>query len=752
MHTSQVRERNQMSGPGGGCEAANGRPPRSGAGPVGAATGSGWSAGAKYNLAGVLLVLLGFVFFLASPVDERPSVLGSQPEVAGGLGEIVAGVLGATGAHSARIAAGMDSIVLDLRGDVKPVVELVASGVGVGTARHSALDLSHLRLVAVAGADAGAAVASSVDVAIHECEGDECMVVAKTRSGLGLVVADVPPRTLSHWTRGMCEAADVALALIVVRPDQLPLLTNILSHDSKCWNAKVAVAGKLSASALGPQWRQTELTPQTHGRSPWTIFRAHGMQSGTHSSTGSGPASSSASMGGSRYGSSSEGWTSKGSGKTTGGGKGKPGKTSSGGNAGRLKPKPRPYKHMYKDLVFWSNDFHISPTKDVKHLFAEWGIKVIEKSLSGHCHMTGSCASDLKVLSKHNGMNLNGGDGLKAKFFDAYKADPIMASVDAFLCFHPSSMCELFMPFNKSLIVAPSTRFELGREEPGAWTAWIKNVRRIASKKQHRIISNNAYDAEYVKYFTGLDEVKILPSFCNYTGVMYAPEPTTHPELLSGKILQGAEMVRAEIAAANKRAGTSVVIKDVREVYPGHYEYADLVKHPALVYPAPYQLSTMSIFEAARMAMPMFFPSVKFLVDLDLQHGVVNQRTFKRVYTGQREAKSDVARHPQYTGTHYDPNDEVTREAMEYWFQYGDFYQWPNIVHYDSWDDLIAKIESTDLDAVSAAMRKDNERVLFQLKEDWMDIFDAIIEARGGDAKAAIPQGSWSEAMNALWG
>ena len=429
-----------------------------------------------------------------------------------------------------------------------------------------------------------------------------------------------------------------------------------------------------------------------------------------------------------------------------------PSPPSQGKKGGKGKEKPGKYKHLYDTLVFWANDFHISPTMDVTQLFAEWGVTVIEKSLSGHCHLTHSCASDLKVLNKQNGMNLVGGDRLKASFFEAYKADPVMENVDAFLCFHPSSMCELFMPFNKSLIVAPSTRFELGREAPPAWSAWVENVRRIAKSPRNAVISNNRYDSEYVKYFTGLKDVPVLPSFCNYTGAHYNPHPETHPAFLSGKILQGAEMVAKELGEANARAGKSIQVLDVRKVYPGKYEYSDLAQHPGMVYPAPYQLSTMSIFEQYRMDIPMFFPSVEFLVDLDLEAGVVNQRTFKRVYTGQKKGASDIGPHPEFDGPKYDPNDELSREAMLHWFAFGDFYEWPHIVHYDSWDDLLVKLEETDLDAVSRAMAEYNAQVLDELRNDWMRIFDRIIEGRGGGAgKAGIPQGSYAEAMADLW-
>jgi hypothetical protein len=63
------------------------------------------------------------------------------------------------------------------------------------------------------------------------------------------------------------------------------------------------------------------------------------------------------------------------------------------------------------------------------------------------------------VLTKKNANSLGKcPNQLKREFFEAYKDDPEMQRVDAFLCNHACSMCELFMPFNKSLIVIASTR------------------------------------------------------------------------------------------------------------------------------------------------------------------------------------------------------------------------------------------------------------------------------------------------------
>lgn len=60
-----------------------------------------------------------------------------------------------------------------------------------------------------------------------------------------------------------------------------------------------------------------------------------------------------------------------------------------------------------RGLTLWSSDFHISPIEDIKHVVAKYGINVIDKSLSGHCHLTGTCERDLRILNKQNGINLH---------------------------------------------------------------------------------------------------------------------------------------------------------------------------------------------------------------------------------------------------------------------------------------------------------------------------------------------------------
>jgi hypothetical protein len=114
------------------------------------------------------------------------------------------------------------------------------------------------------------------------------------------------------------------------------------------------------------------------------------------------------------------------------------------------------------ELVFWSSDFHISPIADIKNIVKNYNVKVIDKSLSSHCHLSNTCQHDLRVIDRENGITLGKcPNTLINEFYESYKNDLEMKSVSAFLCTHDASLCELFMPFNKPMIIIASTRFDL---------------------------------------------------------------------------------------------------------------------------------------------------------------------------------------------------------------------------------------------------------------------------------------------------
>lgn len=351
------------------------------------------------------------------------------------------------------------------------------------------------------------------------------------------------------------------------------------------------------------------------------------------------------------------------------------------------KGKPSWQKGINAVLTIWSNDFHISPIATMKRLFPR--ARFIDKSLSGHCRMTNTCATDLKVLNKNNGISPL--PATRRAFVEAYKDDPEFAKVDIVMCFHPSAMCELFMPLGKRLFVIATTRYEMGRHTRQQWFTWNENLKKIAATPGNVIGANNLYDARYIEYFTGLKPV-VLPSFAP---VQSAYRPHDKSVLVAEMHSPSANLLMGLLAAASPR------IVALRKKYP-KYTNEQLCSNTAILH-LPYQLSVMSLFEQYGMGIPILVPTVNFLWELHDKYDIVTERTWERVRTGTRPTGSVVA------GTNAsgpDPNDDTNEHAFVHWAAYSDYYQWPHIVQFGSFAALGEIIETTDWKETSFNMRK----------------------------------------------
>lgn len=368
-----------------------------------------------------------------------------------------------------------------------------------------------------------------------------------------------------------------------------------------------------------------------------------------------------------------------------------------------------------RPVIIWSNDFHIGPIQDLKHLLSPLGVKFIDKSLSNDCGKTNSCAKDLRVLTPINGINPKPRE--VHDFLTTYWEDPEMLSVDAFICFHPAAMCEVFMSFNRSLIVMATTRYEMGRLEPIEWQRWNDNLITISKDKRNIIATNNLYDAKYIEYFTGIQPL-VLPSICDYITNKYTPKYNTF--LLSPihqKHFQ--DIFMKDFNNSCQRAGNHCKpLQPLREMY-AKYEYRDLVGHLGIVH-VPYQVSTMSLFEQYAMGIPLFVPTLRLLSRWHLDYQVIKERTWAGAY----DAKSNSSTIPGHSSQQYtpDPNCDTDLSAIEHWLEFADFYQWPHIVQFDSMGDLVMKMSQTDLKRVSRGMLKHTRATKFSVKQKWRQI------------------------------
>ena len=368
------------------------------------------------------------------------------------------------------------------------------------------------------------------------------------------------------------------------------------------------------------------------------------------------------------------------------------------------------------------------------------------------------------MINKYNGIDLSScPNNLKRNFFEAYKNDKELNSVDFFLCTHAASMCEIFMPFNKPIIVVSSTRYEIGRHDRSRWQEWNGYLRLISSRPGSFVGANNRYDQEYVKYFSGVPNVLYLPSLCRVfqrnskVPVTYQP---SRPEVLIAPSRDFPEHIANElisVASGNDLRGRlssifsffssqsssqnfdrpSFDVKRIRDLYP-HFEYEDLAAHPAAVV-LPYQISFMMFFELYSMNIPLFVPSPALLAKWHLEFGILKERTWSSVH-GHPEESSVISKHPQSTSSlQNDPNNEFDLEAVQEWISLSDFYQFPFVTQFESIDDCVDKIVAADLLGISNKMKLANEKRESGIMGGWSHVLSEVARERKGGVHSVVP-------------
>lgn len=423
-------------------------------------------------------------------------------------------------------------------------------------------------------------------------------------------------------------------------------------------------------------------------------------------------------------------------------------------------PRPLP---PYRLL---STDFHIATIGDVKDVVSKHvkGVVIRDLSLSGACGRTGTCATadQLKVLQQGDvDRGIYASSEYKRQFFSAYSDGAWMSQFDAVICMHPSGMCEFYMPFNLTMILYPTTRFEQGRESnQQRLSGFITNFRSMAARPGNVVWANNLYDVHYAHYFTGITP-RYVPSMCTYISAKWSwkavdPVRKTVIPVHGFRPKKGlSEGQLHEFLSPLQRAGANRGIPfqfgGFREVLGENYSYESLAQHPAVLY-IPYQVSVMSFYEQYRMGIPILAPSLELLTTWHMDYLMVSERTWDTVLASAPRHGSAVPRHPD-ADEPYDPNDEFTREAVRWWLQWADFYHFPHVILFDSWEGLVNKLAKVDLEAVSKAQLEFSAKQEAEVAEVWREFFrNAPRQPHGNLAGMAYEQrmdsiygpGNWS--------
>ena len=152
--------------------------------------------------------------------------------------------------------------------------------------------------------------------------------------------------------------------------------------------------------------------------------------------------------------------------------------------------------------TFWTSDLHDGTRLDFTTQIIQLGHRVRNmghKGLSSpypdflrQMLLPSRPLSDvLNRLTGHSSPTMT--DAAAREFFEYYKNDEDMLATDAFLCHFPAAFCEIYLPFNRSIIVSASHRIFLGRCSAAESILLIQHLRAMAAHpRRHFILPNDS--------------------------------------------------------------------------------------------------------------------------------------------------------------------------------------------------------------------------------------------------------------------
>ena len=287
--------------------------------------------------------------------------------------------------------------------------------------------------------------------------------------------------------------------------------------------------------------------------------------------------------------------------------------------------------------------------------------------------------------------------------FELYKSDPKIVLVDAFVC---SSMCEMWMPFNKTILFKPALEnnlercFETGLDRLNEHLKYLT----LFNNPHEIIAASSRYEKEYLHHHTGITDVPLY-SYNSFYINSYKYNPTLS-EILVMSDNRGSDFV-------NKIK--SFTLMNINKVY-GQYQLADLVHHCTIVY-LTYSVMPYKLKEIYSLAIPLFLPSMIFYQNVQFH-----------AYNQFSQCKSHKFQHHENTIHPYSPNCSASedKEAQFYWFQFSDIFQWPHITYFDDFKDLEHKLQQTNFNKINKHMVeevKSSKRALF---ETWCKLIQTV--------------------------
>lgn len=347
----------------------------------------------------------------------------------------------------------------------------------------------------------------------------------------------------------------------------------------------------------------------------------------------------------------------------------------------RLPGQHRPGSFARKRV--FSLDLHSAGTAAVRSGLEDLGVELVQWMIGDPKHVARDrpqfpVSDPVAHVNRHSWTDLS--DERIAAFWHRYGR--FLAQFDGFLVNHASPLARLFLPAGKPVLVHNTSRYECPYTlHSTLWTALNEDLIDGVAAGQLLVASNNRADADYLRFYTGI-ESSVMPSVTDYApGSWTMQRPVLALSTLSPQIEQIVCM----------RVGPR--LRPMRTLFPRGYSYEQLFALSGVVI-VPYQVSTMFMFEVMNARMPIYVPSDRLLEEWFSSgfSGVLSQLSYFQV--------RGIATDERPIG---DLNRVCDAQVRQWWLDRADFgrgLDYPLMHKFDSLDQLAELLESrSDLDS-----------------------------------------------------
>ena len=311
-------------------------------------------------------------------------------------------------------------------------------------------------------------------------------------------------------------------------------------------------------------------------------------------------------------------------------------------------------------------------------------------------------------------------------FFEKYRTDALTLSIDIFFCAAPPRLCELWVPFNRTII-------SLGGMDLGALprigdtfsVKWKHTYTAMCLQPQNLCATTNAYYAAQYEYWTD-----IRPAVFRVFADFWTPDESERWRRGSRALVEGRSVIcfgAEALLRANERARASGVgptlewddpgaAKATRRADPASF----WVSFGAIVL-CPYTFASIHFSELHTLAIPLFVPSVEYLSFMS----DTDKRLDQNYCAGYIRSNKKLLGPPPLVP--YFPTEQTNvghRAAERFWIQLADMYQYPHVQTFASLDDLVDRLAAADLPSISRSMREANRVASELTTERWRHWFE----------------------------